>query len=119
MDDMGFAPDMSLVSTALLIRKKGNFVKLKFANRQQACAIAGLTASLWLITPASMAQLNSDNSPARKVAADPDGNVFTLGTVSVYGIRKTEAEKTESIVDREEIKLLEKKDIGTALSLVP
>lgn len=46
-------------------------------------------------------------------------DVFQLGTVSVYGERQTNSEKAESVVDREEINRLEKKDIGSALSLVP
>lgn len=46
-------------------------------------------------------------------------NVFTLGTIAVQGARQTEAEKAETVVDRETIDLLEKKDVGTALSLAP
>lgn len=94
-------------------------MKLKHSNRQHVCTVAGLAASLWLVMPASVAQSASNSSSARQIAVDADPSVFTLGTVSVYGIRETAAEKTETVVDRDEINLLEKKDIGTALSLVP
>ncbi len=94
-------------------------MKLKSINRHQACTISGLAASLLLAMPAAMAQTDSGTGEGRSVATDADANVFKLGIVSVYGDKQTEAEKTETVVSRDEINLLEKKDIGTALSLVP
>lgn len=56
---------------------------------------------------------------AQQVSPAEGKNVFTLGTVQVYGQAETAAEEAESVVDRDTIELLEKKDIGTALKLVP
>jgi len=50
---------------------------------------------------------------------DTNKAMFTLGTVAVYGQRPAAAEEAESAVERETITLLEKKDVGTALALVP
>lgn len=46
-------------------------------------------------------------------------NVFTLGTLTVYGTAITAAEEAESVIDKDKINLFEKKDVGTALSKVP
>lgn len=76
----------------------------------------GLAASLCLAAPALVAQTLDRHEPADDAAAD---RTFTLGTIYVYGTRQTEAEKSESALTREDIERLEKKDVGTALSLVP
>lgn len=58
---------------------------------------------------------------AREADGDRQGDesVFELGTITVYGRRETSAEKMESSISREQIDLLEKTDVGTALSRLP
>jgi len=81
--------------------------------RRAAAALCGLPLASSLAL-AAVATTDTDTD-----ADDTNQYMFTLGTVAVYGQRPTAAEEAESAVERETITLLEKKDVGTALSLVP
>ena len=72
---------------------------------------AGLCAMLGAAASAAAQQQGVEQSKS--------GSVFTLGTVNVYGIKETEAQKAETRIDRDQIQLLEKNDIGEALKMVP
>ncbi len=78
-------------------------------------ATLALAIAASLAAPVAMAQ---QVAPGETATSDAD-RIFKLGTVHVQGERPTEAEKAEAVVAREQIELLEKKDVGTALALVP
>lgn len=91
------------------------YYPLSSTRYRPACLTALASALLCLgVQPALAQQAAQANNTATS-----NQNVFTLGTIAVQGARQTEAEKTETVVDRETIDLLEKKDVGTALSLAP
>jgi len=81
--------------------------------RQAAAALCALPlASSLALATGMTADADTDSDESNQY-------MFTLGTVAVYGQRPTAAEEAESSVERETITLLEKKDVGTALALVP
>jgi len=75
---------------------------------------ASSAALMCLAMVAPLAHADTD-----ALADGADENVFTLGTVAVYGEKPTAAELAEYAVSREAITLLERKNVGTALALVP
>lgn len=76
--------------------------------KQLGCILGALC-----LTPGLVAAQEADSDPL-----DGEG-VFELGTMTVYGQPKTAAEKMESSINRDEINLLEKTDVGTALAKLP
>ncbi len=86
----------------------------------RTCAEGGLPPGMRLRTvAAAVLCLSSFPSMAQQVSQDSEKNVFTLGTVQVYGKSQTAAEEAESVVERETLEMLEKKDVGAALKLIP
>lgn len=60
-----------------------------------------------------------NETQTENIASSDAANVFSLGTVMVYGSEQTAAEKSESFISKDKIDLFEKKDVGSALSKVP
>ncbi len=85
----------------------GKQVKIRQNRLSRALSLAGVCAMLGT-TGAALAQQSSEAA-----------SVFTLGTVDVYGAKENIVQKSETRIDREEIQLLEKNDIGEALKIVP
>lgn len=100
--DPGLRPGTSL-------KTKGNDqVKIRQNRLSHALSLAGFCAVLGAGSPALAQQQSAQNS-----------SVFTLGSVSVSGIKENDAQKTETRIDRDQIQLLELNDVGQALQLVP
>lgn len=96
----------------------------------QLTKVIGLSTAIGMMHCPAFAQGEASQGdaevvqPAAKIdIADTDesndSNVFELGTVTVYGNRKSSAEQAESYIGRKKIDLFEKKDVATALSRLP
>lgn len=79
--------------------------------------IAKAVMAVFALAPLTL--MAEEQTPFTPNPAIASAQQFSLGTVKVYGETPTSAELSESFVDRDEILLLEKRDVGEALSLVP